>query len=254
MSFSGLSSPEDLKQAWKELIYDSDLDNDSADINVVWDYQSPEQLKPGLNIINCLYNPEAPDETGHYCLIFWNSSDTSGNSEVLFYNPVMSHTADDVCVKILEDLGNEFGIDNVKVDLSGSQHLDSSNCGYHCLTRAFQLYLLNKMPGNRVIFGGEIGGKIKKGKTLEEMTTHELLESMVRLLRGIYFNSKIEVPIRNQTKKIQKKPISNSNSTDEKNEKGSGVADTLTDEEISKPMSYTELKKKFNSYSANISD
>lgn len=240
MSFSGLSSPEDLKQAWKELIYDSDLDNDSADINVIWDYQSPEQLKPGLNIINCLYNPEAPDETGHYCLIFWNSSDTSGNSdvqeEVLFYNPVMSHTADDVCVKILEDLGNEFGIDNVKVDLSGSQHLDSSNCGYHCLTRAFQLYLLNKMPGNRVIFGG----RIKKGKTLEEMTTHELLESMVRLLRGIYFNSKIEVPVRKKEKK--------QNSTETK---GSGVADTLTDEEISKPMSYTELKKKFNDYISN---
>lgn len=244
MSFSGLSSPEDLKQAWKELIYDSDSNKEESDINVIWDYQSPEQLKPGLNIINCLYNPEAPDETGHYCLIFWNSSDTSGNSdvqeEVLFYNPVMSHTADDVCVKILEDLGNEFGIDNVKVDLSGSQHLDSSNCGYHCLTRAFQLYML---PGNRSIFGG----RIKKGKTLEEMTTHELLESMVRLLRGIYFNSKtegstvktkIEVPF----SKKEKKPVQNSN------EKGSGVADTLTDEEISKPMSYTELKKKFNDY------
>jgi hypothetical protein len=237
MSFSGLSSPEDLKQAWKELIYDSDLDNDSADINVIWDYQSPEQLKPGLNIINCLYNPEAPDETGHYCLIFWNSSDIQ--EEVLFYNPVMSHTADDVCVKILEDLGNKFGIDNVKVDLSGSQHLDSSNCGYHCLTRAFQLYM---MPGNRVIFGGEIGGKIKKGKTLEEMTTHELLESMVRLLRGIYFNSK------NQTNKIQKNEKNETKVVKGTNEKGSGVADTLTDEEISKPMSYTELKKKFNDY------
>jgi hypothetical protein len=237
MSFSGLSSPEDLKQAWKELIYDSDLDNDSADINVIWDYQSPEQLKPGLNIINCLYNPEAPDETGHYCLIFWNSSDIQ--EEVLFYNPVMSHTADDVCVKILEDLGNKFGIDNVKVDLSGSQHLDSSNCGYHCLTRAFQLYM---MPGNRVIFGGEIGGKIKKGKTLEEMTTHELLESMVRLLRGIYFNSK------NQTNKIQKDEKNETKIVRGTNEKGSGVADTLTDEEISKPMSYTELKKKFNDY------
>lgn len=242
MSFSGLSSPEDLKQAWKELIYDSDSNKEESDINVIWDYQSPEQLKPGLNIINCLYNPEAPDETGHYCLIFWRTDDA--DSEVLFYNPVMSHTADDVCVKILEDLGNEFGIDNVKVDLSGSQHLDSSNCGYHCLTRAFQLYML---PGNRAIFGGEIGGKIKKGKTegsmakaktLEEMTTHELLESMVRLLRGIYFNSKIEVP----KMKKEKKPVQNSN------EKGSGVADTLTDEEISKPMSYTELKKKFNDY------
>lgn len=234
MSFSGLSSPEDLKQAWKELIYDSDSNKEESDINVIWDYQSPEQLKPGLNIINCLYNPEAPDETGHYCLIFWRTDDAQ--EEVLFYNPVMSHTADDVCVKILEDLGNEFGIDNVKVDLSGSQHLDSSNCGYHCLTRAFQLYML---PGNRSMFGGEIGGKIKKGKTLEEMTTHELLESMVRLLRGIYFNSKIEVPF---SKKKEKKPVQNSN------EKGSGVADILTDEEISKPMSYTELKKKFNDY------
>lgn len=229
MTFEGLSSPEDLKQAWKELIYDSDLYNDSADINVIWDYQSPEQLKPGLNIINCLYSPEAPNETGHYCLIFWNDSDVV--EEVLFYNPVMSHTADEKCVKILEDLGNEFGIDNVKVDLSGSQHLDSSNCGYHCLTRAFQLYML---PGNRVVFGGEIGGRIKKGKTLEEMTTHELLENMVRLLRGIYFNSKIEVP---KTKIPQK------NET-----KGSGLADTLTSSEVEKPMSYTELKRKFTDY------
>lgn len=239
MSFSGLSSPEDLKQVWKELIYDSDSDNDSSDINVIWDYQSPEQLKPGLNIINCLYNPEAPDETGHYCLIFWNDSDAQ--EEVLFYNPVMSHTADDVCVKILEDLGNEFGIDNVKVDLSGSQHLDSSNCGYHCLTRAFQLYML---PGNRAVFGGRIKteGSTVKTKTLEEMTTHELLESMVRLLRGIYFNSKNEV-LKTKKKDVKEKET--------KEMKGSGVADTLTDEEISKPMSYTELKKKFNDYISN---
>lgn len=221
MSFSGLSSPEDLKRAWNELIYDSDVGDSEKEINVIWDYTNPKQLKPGLNIINCLYNPQSPNETGHYCLIFWNDSDVQ--EEVLFYNPVMSHTADNVCVKILEDLGNEFGIDNVKVDLSGSQHLDSSNCGYHCLTRAFQLYLL---PGNRGIFGG----KIKKGKTLEEMTTHELLENMVRLLRGIYFMTKSPQKIETQ-KPIQKL--------------ASGVADTLTDNEIQKPMSYTELKKRF---------
>ena len=62
MTFHGLSSPDDLKQMWKELKHDSD----SKDINVIWDYTSPEQIQPGPNILNILYSPETPKETGHY--------------------------------------------------------------------------------------------------------------------------------------------------------------------------------------------
>ena len=66
MTFHGLSSPDDLKQMWKELKHDSDL----KDINVIWDYTSPEQIQPGPNILNILYSPETPKETGHYVLAY----------------------------------------------------------------------------------------------------------------------------------------------------------------------------------------
>ena len=43
------------------------------------------------NIINVLYNPEIPDETGHYVLITVNDA----IKEVEYFNPVASHTGDD---------------------------------------------------------------------------------------------------------------------------------------------------------------
>ena len=133
MKFSGLSSPEELIDMWKELKHD----DDPNDLNVIWDYQQPSQLKKGFNIVNILYNPETPDETGHYCLITVNDK----LKEVEYFNPVANHTGDDK--DKLRDLLKYFskrGYDAF-INLEGKQKENSSNCGYHCLTHAYNYYI-----------------------------------------------------------------------------------------------------------------
>ena len=116
MTFHGLSSPEDLKAMWKDLKHDKD----DKDINIIWDYTSPEQLKQGFNIVNILYDSTNPTETGHYCLIFKNDKNT------IFFNPVASHTMDQKD-KLIEL--NKFCNNNLFVDMSGKQPISSSDCG-----------------------------------------------------------------------------------------------------------------------------
>lgn len=133
MKFSGLSSPEELIDMWKELKHD----DDPNDLNVIWDYQQPSQLKKGFNIVNILYDPETPDETGHYCLITVNDK----LKEVEYFNPVANHTGDDR--DKLKDLLKYFskkGYDAF-INLDGKQKENSSNCGYHCLTHAYNYYV-----------------------------------------------------------------------------------------------------------------
>ena len=45
--FHGLSTPDDLITMWKELKHDED----NKDINVIFEYVKPEQLKECFNII-----------------------------------------------------------------------------------------------------------------------------------------------------------------------------------------------------------
>lgn len=132
--FHGLSTPEELKNMWKELR----LYEDDNDINVIWDYTKPQQLKPGFNIVNILYDPEHPDETGHYCLITVNNNKRP--KEVEFFNPVASHTGDNK--DKLKDILKYFSKRNydVNVNLLGTQTETSENCGYHCLTHAYNYY------------------------------------------------------------------------------------------------------------------
>lgn len=132
--FHGLSSPQELIEMWRELRYDDDDD----DINVIWDYMEPEDLKPGFNIVNIKYNPKAPTETGHYVLISVLPKDKP--EEIEYFNPVAAHTKDDE--DKLNDILNfaeEHDLES-NVDLSGKQTETSENCGFHCLTHAYNLY------------------------------------------------------------------------------------------------------------------
>lgn len=171
MKFSGLSSPEELIDMWEELKHD----DDPNDLNVIWDYQQPSQLKKGFNIVNILYNPETPDETGHYCLITVNDK----LKEVEYFNPVANHTGDDK--DKLRDLLKYFskrGYDAF-INLDGKQKENSSNCGYHCLTHAYNYYVNedNKMwpPVKIDTYNGDVNDEFseeverKRFKDDEEM-------------------------------------------------------------------------------------
>ncbi|MEE3324472.1 MAG: hypothetical protein VZR33_03980 [Methanosphaera sp.] len=128
--FHGLSSPDELIEMWRELRYD----DDDEDINVIWEYTKPEQLKEGFNIVNIKYDPKDPKAIGHYVLI------SILDNKLEYFNPVSSHTKDDE--DKLNDLLNyaeEKGLIS-NVDLTGKQSEESENCGFHCLTHAYNLY------------------------------------------------------------------------------------------------------------------
>lgn len=173
LKFSGLSTPEDLIDMWKQL----KQDKDTTDMNVIWDYVHPSQLVPGFNIVNILYNPKKPDEIGHYCLITLDAD----KEEIDYYNPVGKRTIDDI--KKLLDLQKYFENFEVKVDLSGKQTETSDNCGYHCLTHAYNLYVPKLKKEKRSLGIQKQGGEI--GDTVEDK-----IDQIIKLLRGIYFGNK----------------------------------------------------------------
>lgn len=227
LKFSGLSTPEDLIDMWKQL----KQDKDPKDMNVIWDYQYPYQLKNGFNIVNILYDPKNPNETGHYVLI--TVDDDSRTIE--YYNPVGKRTADDID-KLLE-LQKHFakwGFD-VSVDLSGKQTETSENCGYHCLTHAYNLYI-SKIKGNKEnneqkeTKGGEIG---EGGASItgSDGTLEDKIDQIIKLLRGIYYGNKYGyenlLPKKNDKKK------------------GKGLADIPR---FQKQYFYKDLKKDVEKY------
>lgn len=192
LKFSGLSTPEDLIDMWKQL----KQDKDPKDMNVIWDYRYPYQLKNGFNIVNILYDPKNPNETGHYVLITVDDNKRT----IEYYNPVGKRTADDID-KLLE-LQKHFakwGFD-VNVDLSGKQTETSENCGYHCLTHAYNLYI-SKIKGNKE---SEIKEEEKKGGEIGD-TVEDKIDQIIKILRGIYYGNKYGyenlLPRKNEKKK-----------------------------------------------------
>ena len=219
--FHGLSSPEDLRQMWRQLKHD----DDSQDINVIWDYQTPYQLKEGFNIVNILYDPSTPDETGHYCLIHLNNE----NGKIIFFNPIASHSMDQK--KHLWDLIKVFGEDNVFIDMSGKQSLNSSDCGYYCLTKAFNIY--NNLQG---------------GKLPENPTTKDYLADILRLLRALYYKKYIapmnpKHSVSNEVRRMKSKSRTSDRGMRKDSQKmeGSGLSDDLPETRI-KAFSFQELK------------
>jgi hypothetical protein len=163
--FSGLSSPDDLIEMWRELRYD----DDDEDINVIWEYEKPEQLENGFNIVNIKYNPKEPTEIGHYVLITVDDE----KKEIEYFNPVASHTKDDKdkLNELLEFTDKNDYVANV--DLSGKQSEGSDNCGFHCLTHAYNLYKKkNKKQG------GASGIQDEK------------IDALIKAVRGIYYGLK----------------------------------------------------------------
>ena len=199
--FSGLSSPEELIEDWRNLRQE----NDTREMNVIWEYEHPEQLKPGFNIVNILYDPKEPDETGHYVLISVNPK----TKKVEYFNPVSSHTSDNK--DKLKDLVDYFD-DDVEVNLSGRQSDTSDNCGFHCLTRAYNIYVDNFDDFS----SKEQGGVLPKNASVSDK-----LDDIIKLLRGIYYQNK-------------SKP---------RTKKGSGVYDVKPQE-----MNYGELKTEYQKY------
>lgn len=225
MTFHGLSSPDDLKQMWRELKHDSDL----KDINVIWDYTSPEQIQPGPNILNILYNIKTPKETGHYVLAY-----LLPNQQLIYFNPVASHTLDEISVPKLKSM-NDYFKGNVYVDMSGTQPMngkDSDSCGYYCLTKAFNIY--NSLP-------------VMSGKLPAEPTTKDYLADILKMLRAIYFRKVFSSPSsnfkgyigKNEPKKFKGKPKTEPS---EKNEpKGEGLSDDMPKSQ-SENITFPELK------------
>lgn len=206
MSFEGLSSPNDLKEMWKEIKKDKMSDDL---LNVIWEYTSPKQLKPGFNVVNIKYNPKKPNEIGHYCLIIVDER----AKYVEFFNPVADRTSDDL--EKLIQLNNYFTTKhyNVEVDLSGEQEEGTEDCGYHCLTHAFN---------NIYRFKDKESGEIKP-----EATTSEKLDDIIKLLRGIYYGLKFGF--------------------DSPTKKGKGVADHVS-ENVAKNINYDNLKEIVKEY------
>ena len=177
LKFHGLSSPEELIDMWKELKHD----DDPNDLNVIWDYQQPNQLKKGFNIVNILYNPQTPDETGHYCLIIVNDK----LKEVEYFNPVANHTADDKDkLRDLLKYFNKKGYDAF-INLEGKQRENSENCGFHCLTHAYNYYVdeRNKMwPAAKVEY---FNGNVEEGFDNNDDAIEDLLKEVDKYKKGV---------------------------------------------------------------------
>lgn len=171
--FHGLSSPDELIDMWRELRYD----DDDQDINVIWDYTSPKQLESGFNVVNIKYDPKEPRAIGHYVLI----TKDDDNKEIEYFNPVSNHTKDDED-KLNELLKYSEEIDYVSnVDLSGKQTETSENCGFHCLTHAYNLYKKKHKEKN------EEGGA---SSTQKQTGDQDKMDTLIKAVRGIYFGLK----------------------------------------------------------------
>lgn len=130
--FSGLSSPKDLMDAWYNL-------TNNKDINIVWEYKSPSQIKDGFNVLNITYMTKG-NETGHYVACFCDQDDKT----IIYHDPIggiptlQQMTAMHKCFK------------RIIVDMSGTQPFSSSSCGFYCLTFLYNLSI-NKYKPTRYI-------------------------------------------------------------------------------------------------------
>lgn len=151
--FHGISSPEELKQAW------TNLTNRPADeIKFIWDFSentSPYDLTQA-NIINIRQDKES---TGHWCLVYKLTDD-----KILYYNPIRKQILktlidDDFLNESSEEIPKDEALEillkmfDTLVDLSGEQNVMgkySSSCGYYCLYKLRE-YLKQKPISQCVI-------------------------------------------------------------------------------------------------------
>ena len=220
IKFHGLSSPEDLIEMWKELKHD----DDSKDINVIWDYEHPEQLKPGFNIVNILYDSNEPDQIGHYVLITVNSK----SKEVEYFDPISSHTPENEDeIDLINDYFKNKGY-SLDVSLEGTQKESSENCGYHCLTHAFNLYLHKS------------GGRLP-----ENPSSKDILMDILKMNRAIYYvlknGSNAEIPpLKFENRRLSERAHEKKSKS---KDKGAGLADFVPQNvKNDKYYSFSEIK------------
>lgn len=216
--FHGLSTPDDLIEMWKELKHD----DDNNDMNVIFEYIKPEQLKEGFNIVNIKYNPLKPNETGHYVLI----SNLKNYKE--FFDPIAENTMNEID-KINEISKYMKDDDDIFISLQGRQKFGNSDCGYHCLTHALNIYndesLLNKQKDTV----HETGGKLPTNPTKQD-----ILIDILKLNRAIYYQLKNIADNKAISTNIKKNILSTT-------QKGKGLSDDFRPD-VLKTMSYNELK------------
>lgn len=133
--FHGISTPEDLKDAWHKL-----TNRPEEELNVLWNFDGwlvkPKKNETTFNIININPNKQ---ETGHWCLAVLMPDD-----KVLYYNPIQKQILQKFGYVEQADLPPDKAIDllskhyDVLVDLTGEQNPTgkySSSCGYYCLEK-----------------------------------------------------------------------------------------------------------------------
>lgn len=232
--FHGLSSPQELVEMWRELRYDDDED----DINVIWDYMEPDDLKPGFNIVNIKYDPKAPTETGHYVLISVLPKDKP--KEIEYFNPVAAHTKDDE--DKLNDILNFAEKHDLEsnVDLSGKQTETSENCGFHCLTHAYNLY--KKFYSQKEKDDSKKDEDEKEGGAPKPKSSQgeDKMDVLIKAVRGIYYGLKYGFDKPSAPRKNKGSGLSPSMYPRHlyRNLKASGLADYGKDE-----YNFTELRR-----------
>lgn len=127
VKFSGLSTPEELKRAWKNLIW-----KNVPDLNIIFEYTNPNQLKKQYNIINVCYRYKG-NATGHYVSIFLT------DKYIIYFDPLKG-IPDKNLVKDLES----FNLP-IYISKDGEQKINGNSCGFHCLTFLYNLYRHKKI-------------------------------------------------------------------------------------------------------------
>lgn len=218
LNFHGLSTPDDLIEMWRELKHD----DDNKDMNVIFEYVEPEQLKEGFNIINIKYNPEIPNETGHYVLV------TNFKNYKEFFDPIAENTINEIdkineIAKHIQDDKEHSSLDqrdkDILISLEGKQKYGNSDCGYHCLTHALNIYNDES----------KIGGKLPANPTKQD-----ILLDILKLNRAIYYQLKNIADNKAISTNIKKSMI--------QAPKGKGLSDDIKPD-ILKSMSYNQLKE-----------
>ena len=185
---------------------------DNKDINVIFEYVKPEQLKEGFNIINVKYKPGS-NETGHYALI------TNYDNYKEFFDPIADNIINDI--DIIKDI-DEY-LNGILVSFEGKQKYGNSDCGYHCLTHALNLYNSDKL-----------GGKLSANPTKQD-----ILLDILKLNRAIYYqlktltdNKVINLKMKNEKYKEQIKD----------HKQGKGLSDDIN-KSMLKDIEYKKLKE-----------
>ena len=164
LKFHGLSTPEELIKMWRELKHD----DDDKDLNVIFEYTRPDQLKEGFNILNIIYDSKEPNKTGHYVLV----SNLPNYKE--YFDPIAENTINYDSLEKLKAINDYFN-DELNISLEGQQEYNNSDCGYHCLTHALNLYNSKSQPG----------GKLPKNPTKQD-----ILLDLLKINRAIYYQLK----------------------------------------------------------------